>query len=141
MALDRPQDLAWIFVVMAIVFITFSYGLTSIQVNQSVTQNATFFYQAANYTESSTGLKGAADNQREALSGEDGSGDVPSEESFILRSYQAMKDLGKTWSIVESMIRQGFTSLGIPIVFVTLIASAILISFAVIMYTWLRGNR
>jgi hypothetical protein len=85
-------------------------------------------------------LKGAADSQKEALIGGEESGEEPTEAGFILKSFQAMRDLGKTFGVMSEALDGASTELGLPSFFWLLVSSGLLITFAVVIYTWLRGT-
>lgn len=140
MGFDSPQDMAWMFIIFAAVIVTFGYGLVSVQEFQGVTQNASFFNSIENKVNSEEGLKGAAEAQEAALAGETGASGTPTEESIFVRSWNAMKDLGKAWSAFEDGMEEGMDIVGLNPIYWTLLSSGILITFAVVLYTWVRAR-
>lgn len=139
MGFDKPSDLAWMFVIFASIIIVMGIGVDSVIKYQHVSANTSFFEEVRSDAESETGLKGGADSQRPGLIG-DTEGDTPDVDNIFVRAWNAMKDLGKTFKIVESSIIDGVNLLGIDPIFWVLVSSALLITFAVIIYTWVRGR-
>ncbi len=140
MGLDKPQDLAWMFIIFALVIVTFGFGLESINKLQDANRDTSFFDSVRDNATSERGLKGAADDQEDALSASVGAGDSPTVTNFIVQSFESLRNLGKTFSIVQDSLRTSGGMFGLDTIYWTLIVSGLLISFAAVLYTWLRGR-
>ena len=140
MGLDKPQDLAWMFIIFSLVVVTFGFGLASVNDLQSADRDTSFFDSIKDNVTSERGLKGAADDQQGALIGGVGAGDSPTITNFIVQSFASLRDLGKTFGIVQDSLRQSGGMFGLDPIYWTLIVSGLLISFAAVLYTWLRGK-
>ena len=140
MGMDRPQDLAWMFIIFALIVITFGLGITSINDIHDAGEDETFFTKISDDSQGSDGVVGASTAQQAALGGEEESGSQTTQEGFILKSWQAMRDLGKTFGIMDQAINEAQQELDIPGYFWVLVSAGLLITFAVILYTWLRGS-
>jgi lipopolysaccharide export LptBFGC system permease protein LptF len=140
MALTRPSDFAWIFIVFASIMLVAMFGLDSVTEYQGNNQTESLFTSINNSILNSTGLKGAADDQRSALVTQEGSGDGTSVDNFIIESFNSLRSLGKTYVIMEQSIQESSSALGIPVIFWVLLSAGLLITFAVILYTWIRGQ-
>lgn len=141
MGFDKPQDLAWMFIIFASVVVTIGFGVSMVNTEYSAGVDNTLFNNMTTRIDSSTGLKGAADAQTGILNGDEGSTtDANTRDSFILQGFQSLRQLGNTWSAVQDSIDEGFGYLGIDPIYVTLIMAGITITFAAVMYSWLRGN-
>lgn len=138
--ISRPQDIAIIFALFALVVITIGFGVQSIEDNQNVTVDNSFFQNVTYGVESSSGLKGSSDDVSAGLIGQEGASTTPSEESILLTGFNSILKLGKTFKTMSGALMEGVTMLGVPLVYWILFTSIILISFAVVMYTWIRGR-
>lgn len=139
MAFDNPSDMAWIFIIFAAVVITFGFGLTSVQEYQNVTQTTTFFSSIeGKVMNNQTGLKAAADAQESSIVGQEGASEEPSVANIFVRSWNSIREIMKVWSVFEDSAEESFEIIGLDPIYWTLITSGLLITFAVILYSWVR---
>lgn len=140
MVMEKPYDLAVMFGLFALVILTVGFAVTDINTFTNTTHETTFFDSVASRVNTSTGLKGTADSSASGLTGEVGSSEEATEESFLLKGFQSLLNLGQTWALVENSLDEAVETLGINPVYIIIITSILVIAFAVTTYTWLRGR-
>lgn len=138
--ISSPRDVAIIFAVFALVIITVGFGVQSVIDNQDVEVNNSFYNNVKLRVTDASGLKGTADDMSSGLAGQEGSSNDPSEESLLVAGFNSIRKLGKTFKIMENSLSEGTGILGIDSIYWVIFTSVLLISFAVVMYTWLRGR-
>lgn len=139
--ISRPQDIVVIFAIFAIVIGTIGFGIASVTQEQDVDVDDSFFTNVYNNATSSEGLKGTADSVSEGLTGTEGVSQDTSEESILVRGFNSILSIGKTYKITASALNEGSTKwLGIDPFYWIIYTSVMLVSFGVVMYTWIRGR-
>lgn len=139
--ISRPQDIVIIFGIFALVVVTLGFGLSSIVQEQDVTADQTFFTNVYSNTTSTNGLKGTADSVSDGLVGTEGVSQDTSEESILVRGFNSIISIGKTFKITSNALNEGSVKwLGIDPVYWIIYTSIMLVSFGVVMYTWIRGR-
>lgn len=138
--ITKPSDIAVIFAIFALVVVTVGFGVQSVVDNQDVEANTSFYSNVKVRVTGEEGLKGAADDLSEGLEGQAGGSDTPSEEGILIGGFNSIRKLGKTFGIMKDSLGEGTTALGLDPIYWVLFTSVLLISFAVVMYTWLRGR-
>jgi len=137
--LSKPQDLAVMFGIFALVIVTVGFALTDINSMVTTDYNNTYFSTIEERVESETGLQGAKDNSAEGLTGEEGSSEEASETGIILQGIKSLRTLGQTWAIVQESADESIDSLSLNPIYLTIIIALITISFAVVIYAYIRG--
>lgn len=139
--ITKPHDIAMIFAIFALVVVTVGFGLQSVVDRQNVTEVDTSFYTNVQLRVNSTqGLKGAADDVSTGLTGQEGASVTPSEESILLSGFNSVLRLGKTFRAMSDSLSEGGALLGIDPIYWLIFTSLMLITFGVVMYTWIRGR-
>lgn len=139
MGLDRPSDIAIIVGVGLLVILTCGLFITSIQTNQGVTQTSVVFTSAdgqynSSYVTSSNDASGALTNSP-------GASNQPSETNIATASFNAILQLGSMITQAKNLLQNFQDELGIPTYFLAIIGSMLLVTFAVITYSWFRGTQ
>lgn len=140
MGLDKPQDLVWMFIIFAVIVVTFGFFLTSLQETQGVTQNSSFFANVQSQIESDEGLMGAANDSTGILTSPSGVGDDTDEAGFIKNSFNSLRNLGKVYAISKNSLGEAQSELKIDPIYIVLLSLGLLITFAAVLYTWLRAG-
>ena len=138
--ISRPQDIAIIFAILAGVVITIGFGIESINARQNATIDTSYFDAVYGRVNSSTGLKGSADTVSGGLIGEEGASTDTSEEGILVKGFNSILALGKTYKAASDSLSTGTGWLGIDPIYWILFTSVMLLSFGVVMYTWIRGR-
>ena len=138
---NKPYDLAYIVGIFGLIIITIGFGITSAVDFGAETNNKVGFYTGVyNNISSESGFKGSADEATLALTGEAGVSEQITEDSVILNGFQSLISLGKTYKTLESSLTISTGYLGIDPIYWLVITGLILITFAVVLYTWVRGK-
>lgn len=141
---NKPQDLAVMIGIFGLVMITFGFGLNSVMNfydNENVTvqdQELNFFNKQTNLMNSSLYLKGAADDYSESMTGGEGQDASTTEESIVKQGFNSLLALGQTYKAAESSITEGSKIIGLDPLYFLVISAIIIISFGVVIYTWIR---
>lgn len=138
--ISKPSDIAIIFAVFALVIVTIGFGVQSVIDNQNVSVNNSFYSNVKLRVTDTNGLKGTANDLSTGLAGQEGSSNEPSEESILVAGFNSIRKLGKTYRIMGDSLSEGGQILGIDPIYWVIFTSTLLISFGVVMYTWLRGR-
>lgn len=137
---NKPYDLPIMFAIFALVIVTVGFGVSSVNNIQNKSVDASYFESVESSVTSSTGLKGAADDMSEGITGDEGASEEPSEENIIIQGFKSVLKLGKTFVQMTDALDEGLTELGIDPIYVTVVSGVLIIVFGVVLYTWLRGN-
>lgn len=140
MAFDKPFDLAIVFGIFALVVVTALFGLESVSSKQGIEGNTSFFTAVENNINSNNGLHGTAADLSSGVTGQEEAGTTVSEDSLLTDAFNRMRDLGKTWLIVEDSLDELTKVLPIDPIYILTVTSMLLIAFVVVLYTWLRGR-
>jgi hypothetical protein len=140
MGFNRPTDMAFIFAIFAMVMITVGYGVTSVM-NQ---QNASIDSDAQNYFNKlkNNDLQAFGNNTNDinnALVAQEGQSDSPTEENILVRGFNSMLSIGRSFTLVTESLDYIATKTGIPDEFVVIIGGLLIMTLAVVTYSWLRG--
>jgi hypothetical protein len=136
--ITKPNDIAVIFAIFALVIVTVGFGVTSIIDQQQTVVDNSYFTSVQVGVTGEEGLKGAADSMSTGLSGTAGTSNTPSTDNILVSGFNSMLRLGKTFRVMSDSLMTGTTILGIDPIYWMMFTSVLLISFAVVMYTWLR---
>lgn len=139
--LDKPQDVAIMFALIAFVVVTMGFGIASIEEQGAYTDNTTFFSDVKGEVTATTGLKGTADEASKII---DPSSDQvqteATEEGIITQGLQSLRSIGGTFNSVKSTVTDGGKIIGLDPIYISIFIFTILIMFFVIVYTWARGR-
>lgn len=139
--ISRPQDIVVIFAIFALVIVTVGFGIASVVQEQDVETDQSFFTNVYNNTIGSDGLKGTADSVSQGLVGTEGVSQDTSEGSILVRGFNSILSIGKTYRITSEALNEGSVKwLGIDPIYWLIYTSVLLVSFGVVMYTWIRGR-
>lgn len=136
--IDKPSDIAIMFGLAALVITVIGIGFVDVQGKMTSPENTTFFSSIGTYSNSSDYFKGAADDSTSALSGEQGTGG--SSDSFIVQMGLALFKLGKVWTAMKGALNEAVSQLGIPPEIIAILLGMIIISLAVAIYSFWRGQ-
>lgn len=137
---NRPYDLAVIFAIFALVVVTFGFFIDGVNDYYDEDGDTSYFETVESTVTDSTGLKGAADDMSEGITGEEGASEDTSEEGIIIRGFKSVLKLGKTFTGMLDALDEGLTAIGVDPIYLTIVGSTLLIIFGVVLYTWIRGN-
>lgn len=138
--ISKPSDIAIIFAIFAMVIITVGFGVQSVIDNQNVVVDNSFYTNTQLKVSGEEGLKGTADDLSGGITGQVGSSNTPSEESILVGGFNSIRKLGKTYKAMTDSMTEGGQILGVDPIYWVIFASTLLIVFAVVMYTWIRGK-
>lgn len=138
---NKPYDLVWVLAIAGLVVVTMGFGIQSIISNfgGDYGDSLTFVNQTQTMLEGggAHGLGNTSQVASESLVGQ--TGEDASEASFITRGFKSMVSLGDTYHAVTVLMNES-TTLGLNPIYITVIASAIIITLFVVIYTWVRGS-
>lgn len=138
--ISKPQDIVIIFALFALVVVTVGFGISSVENNQNVTVDTSFYENVHNRVNSTNGLKGTADSVSSGLIGQEGSTEETSESGILVKGFNSLLAVGKAYKITDTSINEATGLLGIDPIYWIIFSSVLLISFAVVMYSWIRGR-
>lgn len=139
--ISRPDSIAWIAGIVLVVIITIGFAVSDVtETGASDPVHEAFFTQAYAQAENQTGLVGAGSDATEALGGEEGTNTEPSETSILAAGFKSLLNLGKVWNSVKVSMNAGTGILSINPIYWLIGMALMAITFAVIVYTWIRGN-
>ena len=136
MGFNRPSDIVFIFGIFALVMLTVGYGITSVVDKQNISTDTSYFTnlngQLNNYQNTTGTMTGAVTPQ-------EGQSEESSEESILVRGFNSILSMGEIFTLINQNLEAISTKLGIPSAFIIIISGMIIITFAVVTYSWLRG--
>ncbi len=138
--ITRPQDLAAIFAVFALVVVTIGFGISGAVDNYNYTGDVSFYQNVSGRVTDASGLKGSADSVSEGLIGQEGASEIPSQEGILLQGFNSIRQIGANFQIMSDSLSEGVLFLGIPVIYWTIYTSILLLSFAVVMYNSIFGR-
>lgn len=139
--LNRPDHLAW----AAGIFITIIIG-AGLMVSALMEKGADGGTQSdyfTGYNTSSfytTSLGGSMIDAANATDPDEGQSEEPTEANIIKDGFQNLLNLGKVYSATKEHMIKGSTYLSIPPILWMMGIGLIIITFSVIIYTWIRGS-
>lgn len=136
---NRPYDLAVMIGLFALALITISLGVASVMDLGVEMDNKVSFI---NDTRSTVGrLETVGGASTGGLSGEEGTNPEETTEDNILKEgFQTLLGLGEVYAETKKSMNKGSSLLGIDPAYWTVGAALIIIIFATVVYTWLRGR-
>lgn len=137
MGFSKPSDIAIVLGIALLVILTVSLGVDSIQEYQNVSASDPVFTTAANLKNN---FQNTSSSASEALTTSPGQTSTVTDTNIYVASFNAVLTLGEMISSSIQLISQFTASLGIPSYFGTIIIGMLLVVFAVITYSWFRGN-
>ena len=137
--LKSPLDLVWIFAIFGLVIVTIGFGVSDVVNEFSLTEDQSYFTSIEAQLNSSEGLQGTASRAGDTIGGE-GEDRDENDVDIITGGYNTMKGLGKVFSLSKNAMTDTSVKLGIPAIYWQIISAALLISFFVVLYTWIRGK-
>lgn len=137
--IERPQDIAIIFGIAALVVTTMGIGFIDVQERMTSPENTTFFTNMEEYATSSDYYKGATDDSTSAMSNNQDTGGTS--DSFIVQMGLALFKLGKIWSAMKGALNSAIAELNIPPSIIAIVLGMVIISLAVTIYAYWRGMR
>ena len=140
MGFDKPSDLFVMVGVFVIVLLVGTLGVISVQTNQNATLDPRLTATLSLVNQSAAGnLSSVSSQVNDALTEDTSAGDSPAVDNIIVRSWNALKSLGESYTVAVENTEDVSRIFGIDDR-ITTVALGILISiFAVIMYAYIRG--
>jgi len=130
--LNKPQDIVIMLAIIAAVFITVGFGITSIEEQGANINNNTFFSDISTDISSETGIQSTAASASNVL---DPSNQTvtseASEENIITQGLASLRSVSATYKSVEKIGYRSTNMLSIDPIYITLF---------IITYTWVRGR-
>lgn len=136
MGFNRPSDILFMFGIFAIIMLVVGMGITSIQENQNITVDDSYFVKI---NQQATQLQNITTTVDNALTNPTGQSEDPSEQSIIVAGFNSILSLGEIFTMIEYSFGVIADKLGVPVSILTIITTLILVTFAVVTYSWLRG--
>ena len=144
MGFNKPSDIAIIFGIFGLVVVTGLFGIQSVNfyTNQTANEENIKFYTYVNDNiTGEDGLKGAADDTTEALTGKEGfSLTELLTDNFVVRGFNSLVNLGKIFTSSNQALEIGAEQLALDPIYITIIVAILLIVFVVVLWTWLTGG-
>ena len=139
MGFDKPSDLFVMVGVFVIVLLVATLGIESIktQGNASIGENLSRSIFIVN--QSVGNLSQTVSTINDALIDDSGAADSPTSDSIIVKSWNALKSLGQSFTTAEKATNDAARLFGIDTRIVGLALGILLTLFAVIMYAYIRG--
>lgn len=138
MSFNKPSDIALMFGVFALVLITVGFGIDSIAVNQNVTANTNVI------TYVQLGVNSSLNQSAVAVTGSlintPGLTDTTSQENIFVRGFNSVLNIGSILDTMITNIQQFGAEFGINAIYFNIAIAILIITFAVITYTWFRGG-
>lgn len=140
--LNKPTDIVIMFAIIGVFFGIVGLGVTHITAQGIDTGNTQIFSSISNDINSTTGLLKTANSSSNVIdpSGESQNLGQTSEESFLFKGLQGLKDLGASYKSFENALNQGQSALNIPPLIVSAFLSVLIVGLFVVIYTWWRGR-
>ena len=138
---NKPHDLVWIFGIAALAIVTMGFGIQSVTSGYGVSigDDISFFHDT-NESLTTGDFKKTGDAATESLSGDEGQSSIEALTEFLTQGAQSLKAVGQTYKSVESTMKEGSKILGLDPIYWMTIATAIIITMFVVIYTWIRGS-
>lgn len=137
--IDKPQDLAIMFGVFALIVVTVGFAVADINDKVTTDHNDTYFTTINSRVTSQEGFKGISDSSGSSLTGEEGSDETPTTDNFILQGIDSLRSLGQSWAIVKTTAEESNSALKLDPIYITVLIGLLIISFAVVIYAYIRG--
>lgn len=136
MGFTRPSDMAIIVGVGMLVILTFSLGISSVNDQYGQTGSSPVFTSANQELGSFRNTSNAAS---EGLATSSGQSESPSFDNIAVASFNAILDLGGMVSTSITLLNEAADALHIPSYFLVIVIGILLVVFAVVTYSWVRG--
>jgi hypothetical protein len=136
--MKSPADIVIIFSIMAVIMITVGLGIDSINNDYGANINNSAFTTLG--TQVDQNYKNATSELSKAVQSESGASDTSTENNIIVKGFNAVLGLGRVVGYVFGNIEYMFGAMGLPSYFATLLIGLIITMFAIITYSWIRGN-
>lgn len=78
-------------------------------------------------------------NLNSALQSQEGQSENPSQDNILIRGFYSVLKLGEVYSFIETNLYSLSQILHVPQEFITITILLIIVTFAVVVYSWLRG--
>jgi len=137
--LEKPYDILVIFAIFALVVVTIGTAMGDINLLTNTTHNTSFYTTVDNRISNEDGFSAVTTDSAESIVGEEGAGDQATQEGFLLKGFNSLLKLGKSWGILEKTANEVVEEIPIDPIYITLILGLLLVSFAVVVYTYIRG--
>lgn len=139
MGFDKPSDLFAMVGVFVIVLLVATLGIQSLQAQDNSTIGENFSETVQLINQSVGNLTNSYIGVNDALIDQSGAGDTTTSESIIVRSWNALKNLGESYSVATQTTDDAARLFGIDTRLISLSLGILLVIFAVIMYAYIRG--
>ena len=137
MGFNRPSDIFFIFGIFALVMIVVGYGVSSVVTQQNATNVDQTYFTGLQSTVRTT--ENTTSNINNALQSQTGQSETPNQENILIRGFYSILDLGQIASNITDNIGKLTNILHIPDEFKIIMIGLIVVTFAVVTYSWLRG--
>ena len=137
--LKSPADLVWMFAIFGLIVITIGFGVSDVISHSDDTIDESYFTTIEGNLNSSSGLQGASSRVSDTL-GAEGEGGEESETGLLTEGYHTMQGLGQVWALTKNAMQETSNEINIPPIYWQVLSTLLIISFFIVLYTWLRGK-
>jgi len=139
--LNKPTDIVVMFALIGVLFGVIGLAVTEITEQGITTGNTQIFADISGDINSTDGLLKTANSSSNVIDPSDDQNlGQTTEESFLFKGLQGLKDLGATYKSFENALTQGQRVLSIPQFITSAFLSVIIVALFVVIYTWWRGR-